>query len=83
MTSASSLFPMIDDLEVQYSHLVTLILMMRIKRLATSHQTSVDGSEGPVGGTVDADGKPIEFDTSDHSKSATVQGNSRCLLLRF
>ncbi|MBZ2041736.1 hypothetical protein [Streptococcus sanguinis] len=35
--------------------------------------TSVDGSEGPVGGTVDADGKYIEFDTSDHSKSATVQ----------
>ena len=71
MTSTSSL-PMIDDLEAN-----TRIIVIDIDYADTSIPpaigTSVDGSEGPVGGTVDADGKYIEFDTSDHSKSATVQ----------
>ena len=71
MTSASSL-PMIDDLESN-----TRIIVIEIDYADTSQPpaigTSVDGSEGPVGGTVDADGQYIEFDTSDHSKSATVQ----------
>ena len=71
MTSASSL-PMIDDLESN-----TRIIVIEIDYADTSQPpaigTSVDGSEGPVGGTVDADGNYIEFDTSDHSKSATVQ----------
>ena len=71
MTSASSL-PMIDDLEAN-----TRIIVIDIDNADTSIPpaigTSVDGSEGPVGGTVDADGKYIEFDTSDHSKSATIQ----------
>ena len=66
MTSASSL-PMIDDLRAD-----TRIIVID-KSLPPAIGTSVDGSEGPVGGTVDADGKYIEFDTSDHSKSATVQ----------
>ena len=71
MTSTSSL-PMIDDLEAN-----TRIIVIDIDYADTSIPpaigTSVDGSEGPVGGTVDADGQYIEFDTSDHSKSATVQ----------
>jgi len=71
MTSASSL-PMIDDLESN-----TRIIVIEINYADTSLPpaigTSVDGSEGPVGGTVDADGQYIKFDTSDHSKSATVQ----------
>ena len=71
MTSASSL-PMIDDLEAN-----TRIIVIDIDYADTSIPpaigTSVDGSEGPVGGTVDDDGQYIEFDTSDHSKSATVQ----------
>ncbi len=71
MTSASSL-PMIDDLRAD-----TRIIVIEIDYADTSLPpaigTSVDGSEGPVGGTVDADGNYIEFDTSDHSKSATVQ----------
>lgn len=71
ITSASSL-PMIDDLESN-----TCIIVIDIDYADTSIPpaigTSVDGSEGPVGGTVDADGNYIEFDTSDHSKSATVQ----------
>lgn len=71
MTSASSL-PMIDDLEAD-----TRIIVIEIDYADTSLPpaigTSVDGSEGPVGGTVDADGQYIEFDTSDHSKSATIQ----------
>ena len=71
MTSASSL-PMIDDLESN-----TRIIVIEIDYADTSQPpaigTSVDGSEGPVGGTVDADGHYIEFDTSDHSKSATVR----------
>ena len=71
MTSASSL-PMIDVLEAD-----TRIIVIEIDYADTSLPpaigTSVDGSEGPVGGTVDADGNYIEFDTSDHSKSATVQ----------
>ena len=71
MTSASSL-PMIDDLEAN-----TRIIVIDIDYADTSIPpaigTSVDGSEGPVGGSVDPDGKYIEFDTSDHSKSATIQ----------
>ena len=71
MTSTSSL-PMIDDLEAN-----TRIIVIDIDYADTSIPpaigTSVDGSEGPVGGTVDADGQYIEFDTSDHSKSATIQ----------
>ena len=71
MTSTSSL-PMIDDLEAN-----TRIIVIDIDYADTSIPpaigTSVDGSEGPVGGTVDADGQYIELDTSDHSKSATVQ----------
>ena len=71
MTSTSSL-PMIDDLEAN-----TRIIVIDIDYADTSIPpaigTSVDGSEGPVGGTVDADGQYIEFDISDHSKSATVQ----------
>ena len=71
MTSTSSL-PMIDDLEAN-----TRIIVIDIDYADTSIPpaigTSVDGSEGPVGGTVDADDQYIEFNTSDHSKSATVQ----------
>lgn len=71
MTSASPL-PMIDDLESN-----TRIIVIEIDYADTSLPpaigASVDRSEGPVGGTVDADGQYIEFDTSDHSKSATVQ----------
>ena len=63
---------MIDDLESN-----TRIIVIEIDYADTSQPpaigASVDGSEGPVGGTVDADGQYIEFDTSDHSKSATVQ----------
>ena len=63
---------MIDVLEAD-----TRIIVIEIDYADTSLPpaigTSVDGSEGPVGGTVDADGNYIEFDTSDHSKSATVQ----------
>ncbi len=70
MTSASSL-PMIDDLESNTR--IIVIDTDADKSLPPAIGTSVDGSEGPVGGTVDADGKYIEFDTSDHSKSATVQ----------
>jgi hypothetical protein len=71
MTSASSL-PMIDDLESN-TRIIVIDTDDADKSLPPAIGTSVDGSEGPVGGTVDADGKYIEFDTSDHSKSATVQ----------
>ena len=70
MTSASSL-PMIDDLESNTR--IIVIDTDDAKSLPPAIGTSVDGSEGPVGGTVDADGQYIEFDTSDHGKSATVQ----------
>ena len=63
MTSTSSL-PMIDDLEAN-----TRIIVIDIDYADTSIPpaigTSVDGSEGPVGETVDDDGQYI--------KSATVQ----------
>ena len=71
MTSASSL-PMIDDLESN-TRIIVIDTDDADKSLPPAIGTSVDGSEGPVGGTVDADGQYIEFDTSDHSKSATVQ----------
>ena len=71
MTSASSL-PMIDDLESN-TRIIVIDTDDADKSLPPAIGTSVDGSEGPVGGTVDADGNYIEFDTSDHSKSATVQ----------
>ena len=71
MTSASSL-PMIDDLESN-TRIIVIDTDDADKSLPPAIGTSVDGSEGHVGGTVDADGKYIEFDTSDHSKSATVQ----------
>ena len=71
MTSASSL-PMIDDLEAN-TRVIVIDIDYADTSLTPAIGTSVDGSEGPVGGTVDADGQYIEFDTSDHSKSATVQ----------
>ena len=71
MTSTSSL-PMIDDLEAN-TRIIVIDIDYADTSLTPAIGTSVDGSEGPVGGTVDADGQYIEFDTSDHSKSATVQ----------
>jgi hypothetical protein len=71
MTSTSSL-PMIDDLEAN-TRVIVIDIDYADTSLTPAIGTSVDGSEGPVGGTVDADGQYIEFDTSDHSKSATVQ----------
>ncbi|VTT05069.1 signal peptide [Streptococcus gordonii] len=71
LTSSSSL-PMLDDLRAD-TRIIVIDTDDADKSLPPAIGTSVDGSEGPVGGTVDADGKYIEFDTSDHSKSATVQ----------
>ena len=71
MTSASSL-PMIDDLESN-TRIIVIDTDDADKSLPPAIGTSVDGSEGPVGGSVDADGKYVEFDTSGHRKSATVQ----------
>ena len=71
MTSASSL-PMIDDLESN-TRIIVIDTDDVDKSLPPAIGTSVDGSEGPVGGPVDDDGQYIEFDTSNHSKSATVQ----------
>ena len=71
LTSASSL-PMLDDLEAD-TRIVVIDPDDADKSLPPAIGTSVDGSEGPVGGTVDSDGQYVEFDTSDHSQSATVQ----------
>ncbi len=71
MTSSSSL-PMLDDLKAD-TRIIVIDTDDVDKSLSPAFGTSVDGSEGPVGGTINSDGQYIEFDTSDHSKSATVQ----------
>ncbi|MBP2621722.1 hypothetical protein ACVRXQ_11325 [Streptococcus panodentis] len=71
LTSASSL-PMLDDLAAD-TRIIVIDPDDADKSLPPAIGTSVDGSEGPVGGTVNADGQYVEFDTRNHSQSATVQ----------